>query len=179
MKEHSPIGRHAARRYVLWRTKRFLQETPTVRSAASVIVTANVAIVLVSAVAIRVFDAKDFPNIWLSLWWAVQTATTVGYGDVTPHEVTGRIIGAVVMLEGIAFLAVITAAITSTFVARAQHDLAGREAQREGLNARFDELERRLDALARALQGSPPSHDAAVAGSRLDPGQDSLQEERT
>jgi voltage-gated potassium channel len=166
MKAERPIGRHAARRYVLWRTQRFLSDTPTVHSAASVIVAANTAIVVLSALAMRIFDAKDFPNIWRSLWWAVQTATTVGYGDVTPHTVGGRIIGAIVMLQGIAFLAVITASITSTFVARAQREVAGDR----GLDARFDDLARRLDALAQALEGSPSSHDAAPGGNRLDRG---------
>ena len=51
-----------------------------------------------------------------ALWWAVATVTTVGYGDVTPRLRQGRIIGAVVMLAGIGFLAVITAAVTATLV---------------------------------------------------------------
>src|SRR4051812_37397964 len=122
MKTESPLGHHAAQRYLLWRTQRFLRNTPTVRSAASVIVAANLVIIAMSAVAMRLIDEKDFPNIWLSFWWAVQTATTVGYGDVTPHTVGGRLVGSVAMLEGIAFLAVITASITSTFFARAQRE---------------------------------------------------------
>jgi hypothetical protein len=44
--------------------------------------------------------------------------TTVGYGDVTPARTSGRIVAAFVMLQGIAFLAILVAAITSTFVAR-------------------------------------------------------------
>ena len=51
-------------------------------------------------------------------WWALQTVTTVGYGDVTPARTSGRIVAAFVMLQGIAFLAILVAAITSTFVAR-------------------------------------------------------------
>ena len=41
---------------------------------------------------------------------------------MTPKDTAGRIVGAVVMLEGVAFLAIITAAITSTFVTRAQRE---------------------------------------------------------
>ena len=47
--------------------------------------------------------------------------TTVGYGDVTPKDVAGRLVAALVMLEGIALIAIVTAAITSTFVSRATH----------------------------------------------------------
>ena len=39
------------------------------------------------------------------MWWALQTVTTVGYGDVAPTQLVGRLVGAVVMLEGIAFIA--------------------------------------------------------------------------
>ena len=39
----------------------------------------------------------------------LQTVTTVGYGDVTPKDTAGKIVGAIVMLEGIAFLAIVTA----------------------------------------------------------------------
>jgi voltage-gated potassium channel len=58
------------------------------------------------------------------MWWALQTVTTVGYGDVTPKHVSGRIVAAFVMLEGIAALTIIIAAITSTFVAPAEREVA-------------------------------------------------------
>jgi voltage-gated potassium channel Kch len=162
------VGRRPARSFVQWKLTRFLADTPTVRSAVSVIVAADVAIVIVAAVAMRIVDAQDFPNIWRSLWWAVQTATTVGYGDVTPRTVAGRIIAAAVMLEGIGFLAVITASIASTFFARAQRE-RGDDAERwHHVEARFDDVEHRLEAIARVLDGSPPSHDAPFPGPRLD-----------
>jgi hypothetical protein len=61
------------------------------------------------------------------------------------------------MLQGIAFIAIVTAVITSTFVARAEREYAAaREkdelSDRELIEKRFDELERKLDAIA-AAQG--------------------------
>jgi voltage-gated potassium channel len=92
------------------------------------------------------------------MWWALQTVTTVGYGDVTPKHASGRFVGVVVMLEGIAFLAITTAVITSTFVARAQREQARAEgtesaAFEERVDARFDELERRFNVLESILRG--------------------------
>ncbi len=69
----------------------------------------------------RLLDHKEYPNIFIGMWWAIQTVTTVGYGDVTPRSVAGRIVATFVMLEAIALVAIVTAAITSTFVARATH----------------------------------------------------------
>ena len=134
------------------RMSKFLREPPSIRIAASVIVTATALIVLGGGVLIRLLDHSEYPSVWVGMWWALQTVTTVGYGDVTPKHPSGRFVGVVVMLEGIAFLAITTAVITSTFVARAERERAIAEgmedaAQEERLDARFDELERRFDRL--------------------------------
>ena len=67
-------------------------------------------------------DHENFPSVGLGLWWAVQTVTTVGYGDYVPRNVAGRIVATLVMIGGIGFVTVITAAITSGFVARSRQE---------------------------------------------------------
>ena len=135
---------------------KFLREPPSLRTAASVIVTATALAVIGGGVLIRVLDHSEYPNIWVGMWWALQTVTTVGYGDVTPAHASGRIVGAFVMLEGIAFLAIITAAVTSTFVVRAEREREiaedVEEVALEGrLDARFDEVSQRFDRLESML----------------------------
>jgi voltage-gated potassium channel Kch len=121
-----------------------------------VIVTATALVVVGGGVLIRVVDHSEYSSIWVGMWWAIQTVTTVGYGDVTPAHWSGRIVAAFVMLEGIAFLAIITAAVTSTFVVRAERergiaDGAEEVALEERLDARFDELAQRFDRLESRL----------------------------
>ena len=126
-----------------------MRQPLSVRAAARVIVAATVATVVIGGVLMRVFDKKEFPNVWLGMWWALQTATTVGYGDVVPTTVVGRIVGGIVMLEAVAFLAIITAVITSTFIERARRERGMAEwqdAERQ-LEARFDAVDERLDRL--------------------------------
>jgi len=128
---------------------RLMRQPLSVRAAARVIVAATVATVVIGGVLMRVFDKKEFPNVWLGMWWALQTATTVGYGDVVPTTVVGRIVGGIVMLEAVAFLAIITAVITSTFIERARRERGTAEwqdAERQ-LEARFDAVDERLDRL--------------------------------
>lgn len=134
------------------RMSRFLSRPPSVKSAAGVIVVATVVVVAVGGILMRVLDHEEYPNVWVGMWWALQTVTTVGYGDVTPKNLSGRIVAVFVMLEGIAFLTIIIAAITSTFIARAQlerdvtqhgdEDAAGRR-----IEARLDRIEQRLAQL--------------------------------
>jgi voltage-gated potassium channel len=61
-------------------------------------------------------DESEFKSLWDGIWWASVTVTTVGYGDLYPTTVTGRIIGMVLMFAGIGFLAVLTATVSSRFV---------------------------------------------------------------
>lgn len=51
-----------------------------------------------------------------ALWWAISTATTIGYGDYTPVTIEGRMVAIVLMLVGIGMLSVITANIAAYFV---------------------------------------------------------------
>jgi voltage-gated potassium channel Kch len=134
-----------------WMSK-FLSKPLSVSAAVRVIVTATAVVVVAAGVAMRLVDEKDFPNIWVGLWWAIQTVTTVGYGDVVPRTVAGRIIGAIAMLQGIAFLTIVTAAITSSFVTRAARERVFGQAHaeltdRELMEQRFDELEAKLEQL--------------------------------
>lgn len=140
---------------------RFLREPVSVRNAANVIVVATATVVVASGVLMRVLDHREYPNVARGLWWAMQTVTTVGYGDVTPQNTSGRIIAAVVMLWGIAFLSILIAAITSTFVARAASERAAQAGTEGGerLEARLDDLSSRLErveVLLTRLTDGPP-----------------------
>jgi len=48
---------------------------------------------------------EKFPNIPATMWWAIATLTTVGYGDVYPVTILGRIFGAVISVLGIGLIA--------------------------------------------------------------------------
>jgi voltage-gated potassium channel len=52
------------------------------------------------------------------LWWALQTVTTVGYGDVVPKSTEGRIIGGIEMVIGVSFISFLTAGVTSVVIHR-------------------------------------------------------------
>ena len=55
---------------------------------------------------------KGFTSIPQSIYWAIVTVTTVGYGDMIPHTVLGKIISSIAMIVGYAIIAVPTGIIT-------------------------------------------------------------------
>ena len=57
-----------------------------------------------------------FPNIIASLWWAVATLTTVGYGDIYPITVLGKILSGIIALLGIGLVALPTGIISAAFI---------------------------------------------------------------
>jgi voltage-gated potassium channel len=57
-----------------------------------------------------------FSSIPAAMWWAVETLTTVGYGDLVPITVLGKIIGGVVTVIGVAAVALFTSLITVSFL---------------------------------------------------------------
>lgn len=59
---------------------------------------------------------SDFNNIPNSIYWAIVTMTTVGYGDITPETPLGRFLSAVIMLIGYTIIAVPTGIVSATMV---------------------------------------------------------------
>ena len=78
-----------------------------------------VGLAFIGAIVMRIADPDNFPSLGLATWWALQTVTTVGYGDVVPTTDAGRVIGGIEMVIGISFIAFLTAGVTSTVIQRA------------------------------------------------------------
>ena len=80
----------------------------------------TITVTIIAGVLMRLTDPDEFENVWEGLWWASQTVTTVGYGDVLPSSPAGRLLAVLVMMIGVTFLTVTSAAIASAFVEAAR-----------------------------------------------------------
>lgn len=65
---------------------------------------------------------NTFKNAFDSLWWAIATFTTVGYGDIYPITVAGKILSAVIAILGIGLVAVPTGIISAGFSEQMEKD---------------------------------------------------------
>ncbi len=94
-----------------------------------------------------------FRSIPDAMWWAVSTLTTVGYGDVTPVTIGGKVFGALITVVGVGMVALPTGILASGYSLQARlHSEQFREAANRALSdgivtaEESDELEKtRLD----------------------------------
>ena len=142
------------------RIEAFRSDPASPLQATRVIIVVTVVTVLAASLVMWLVGAeKDFPDYGTALWFALQTVTTVGYGDVTPETGVGRLVAGVVMVVAIAFMAIVTAIVTSTFVDAAQSrrrrdDNTARVDADHRLEERLDEITRRLAAIEERLDES-------------------------
>jgi voltage-gated potassium channel len=90
-----------------------------------------------------------FSSIPAGMWWAIETITTVGYGDMVPVTLAGRILGGIISIVGIGTLALFSGLITVSYLnqlklrrEQAHHhkDHAGRHAHEAGPNGHSDDI---------------------------------------
>jgi voltage-gated potassium channel len=128
-------------------TRLLVQESLTARRAAGIIASVTFLMTIAGGILVRLVDHQEYPTIGRGLWFALQTVTTVGYGDVTPARTSGRIVATLLMLTAIGFLAVITASVTAALVESARR----RHGRGIAVEQRLDEMNARLDRIEAAL----------------------------
>jgi len=112
---------------------------------------------VVGGIVMRIADKHDFHSFGLAFWWALQTVTTVGYGDVVPTTTTGMVIGSIEMMFGIALISLLTAAVTSTVIQRGQaaaqsEERAEQQQTVQTIITALDRLDGRLDRIESELR---------------------------
>jgi voltage-gated potassium channel Kch len=122
-------------------------ERPVQRIANARSVTLGLAVMflvlaVVGAVVMRIVDQENYPTLGAATWWALQTITTVGYGDVVPTTAIGQVVGGIEMVIGVSFIAFLTAGVTSIVIKRGATEEAEAAHQRAERNT-----ERIVDAL--------------------------------
>src|SRR3954452_14866964 len=120
--------KHASReeRMQQWVDRKISRKGMRPRYAAYLVIMTWLIAIAVFGILQRAADPHTYPTIWLAWWWAIQTVTTVGYGDVVPQQTAGKVVAAILMIGGLSFLSILTATITSSFVARRQEKARAR-----------------------------------------------------
>ena len=109
--------------------------------------------VFISALLATTFEQRadgGIHNFVDALWWAIETMTTVGYGDIVPVTTAGRAIGVYLMVVGIALFGVLTASVAAYFVGETEEAAQG--PTNKELMSKLEELETQLEELEQSLK---------------------------
>ena len=120
-------------------------ERLTVWRAVRTVALVVLLLVFAGALLVRLLEPKTFDDFGLSLWWAVETVSTVGYGDIVPVTTEGRIVGTILMVTGVSMIPLITSIVVSILTAkRARSQNLAEAEQIEALSAQIARLEEQL-----------------------------------
>ncbi len=116
-------------------------------SALTVMFLLVVVLLIVSSIAVLQFETMDQSNILTAqdaLWWSFVTMTTVGYGDIYPVTVEGRILACLLMVAGIGLFGTITGYLATRFTepgeVEQERELEMVRKRLEGIEAKLEEL---------------------------------------
>ncbi|HSP73528.1 MAG TPA: potassium channel family protein [Gaiellaceae bacterium] len=147
-------------RFAGWLAHRVFDRPLTARHAAWVIAVATTVVAAAAGLLMRVVEPDTYPNVWLGLWWSAQTVTSVGYGDLVPHSVAGRLLAVLVMIAGIALITIVVAMVSAALVEAARRRAEGRLIDDPVLDA-LRRVEGRLDAIEAELARGAESRGSA------------------
>lgn len=132
-------------------------------------VCASVLLIYVASLAVleaeRSDPRSDITTFGRALWWAITTVTTVGYGDLSPVTVTGRLVAVLLMIGGISLVGVVTATLASWIVQRVSEE---DDANRAATAAQIEELRAEIRRLGGHLRevGSGDMRGVSMVNSR-------------
>jgi voltage-gated potassium channel len=116
----------------------------TLFRAVSTVMVIAVILVLIAGALVRLVEPGTFTSIGLAYWWALETVTTVGYGDVVPQDPAGRLVGGLLMLVGLALIPTLTSVIVSALLSKR------RQGEQQHLEQMLERLEEHLNRIEQA-----------------------------
>lgn len=106
---------------------------------------ASIVVVLITSSLYCISEKVSFPT---ALWWSIVTSTTVGYGDISPTTLIGKLAAIINMLIGIGLIGMLTSSITNLFT----KDDDELEKEIKELKSQNKELSKKLDRIEKMLE---------------------------
>lgn len=102
--------------------------------------------IVVLIIGASMYSISEKVNFLTALWWSITTATTVGYGDISPTTSIGKLAAIIVMIIGIGFIGKLTSSNSNFFIANnddvdLREELAKLHKENEQLSQKLDEME--------------------------------------
>ncbi|WP_370629288.1 potassium channel family protein [Lactobacillus sp. Sy-1] len=117
--------------------------------------------IIILIIAALIFSHFEHYPLKTAMWWAITTATTVGYGDIAPQTAGGRLDAAVLMIGGVGFIGLLTSSITDFFTKN--------NAENEGTSDKLDRLMEQVELLNKEVHSMRQELDQAKKNAPKDP----------
>jgi voltage-gated potassium channel len=88
-------------------------------------------------------------TVWDGMWWAWTTMSTVGYGDVVPHNAAGRLYASFLILFGVVLISLLTANLSAFFIGS---DVEKMEREEKEADRQLKEISARLSRIEQLLE---------------------------
>ncbi|KRN95054.1 hypothetical protein IV55_GL000334 [Furfurilactobacillus siliginis] len=103
-----------------------------------------------------IYSTVEGISLGNAFWWAITTATTVGYGDIAPHTALGKVLAVILMLVGVGFVGMLTSTLTAYFTNKTadKDTLTDQEVLAEfaKLHRENEALQKQLTTLTKTIQ---------------------------
>jgi len=144
-------------------TVRGLEEVRAVLGRESVLYVSAIStlVILAGAAGIAMLEPQTVHGGFADgIWWAIVTATTVGYGDIAPTTFLGRAIAVLLMFTGVGLISTLSASITTHLLGQQNN------AEQAAMKAQLDRLEQMVSALRPGTDAGAPGPDASEGPAR-------------
>lgn len=106
-------------------------------------------VTIASGIIISIIDPR-FTTIGSGIWYAWQTVTTVGYGDIVPQSTAGRVFGSVLILMGIGLISLLTANFSAFIIGKDEDERSDK--QRREIISKLDQLGQQLSQVNQRIE---------------------------
>ena len=111
------------------------------------------ALIVLGAGAAAALESDTVTSYWRGLWWCLSLMTTVGFLDGAPTSTAGAVLSAALMIVGFLLLALVSAALASTFVREDERPFESKElGETQALVAQIAILQEQVAALTRLVE---------------------------
>lgn len=140
---------------ILQRLYSFLQRENVIKLLLAILI-----IVLCSGYLIAFFE----PSVSFAsgVWWSIVTLTTVGYGDISPSTLEGRVLAVIIMFFGIGLLGLLSASLASMLIGLRIKENKGMVTSKASNHIIICEWNQRANAVLKEMRSDPQTEDQAI-----------------
>lgn len=117
------------------------------RDSLPYVLALSLMVIFLGGLAIHAIEPETAGSVGDGIWWAAATLSTVGYGDIAPTTLIGRVVAVILMILGVGTFGALTATLAAYFI----ESEGGADEEMAAVRSQLSEIQKQLDQLAKRL----------------------------